>query len=159
MATHEATAIVRLEDLNPCSGQITGVKTGGFCGGPRGTAPDFPPYTAGTETITYQVNDGSNPSQPIAAAGMSANESFTPISNGCTHVANTPTPSGGQTFSNGTFGPDTLGGLCSISCLPADGNDHPTGSCSLQFGQTWTVNGLAVQTKTLTYTCQSVGLQ
>jgi len=123
----------------------------------RNTAPDYPPYTSGTRRITYQVLDTGT--QPIPAAGMSASESFSSGSNGCVH---TDYPTAGRpvaTASDGTFGPDTLGHLCSISCLPADSSDHPLGSCSLAVQQTWSVNGFNVQTRNVTYTCQAVTLQ
>jgi hypothetical protein len=122
----------------------------------RNTAPDYPPYTAGTRSITYQVLDTAT--QPIPAAGMTASEAFSPVSDDCVHTSY-PSATTGTTSSNGTFGPDVLGGLCSVSCLPADSSDHPLGSCSLVVGQTWSVNGFSVQTKTVTYSCQAVTLQ
>lgn len=123
----------------------------------RNTPPDFLPYTAGTRRIKYQVLDTSQ--QAITAPGMIAIERFTPQSNSCVNTASTPTPSSGSTSSDGIFGPDSLGHLCTISCLPADSSDHPIGSCSLAFQQTWNVNGYDVQIKTLTYSCRSVTLQ
>jgi hypothetical protein len=122
----------------------------------RSTAPDYPPYTSGTRRITYRVLDTSGQSVPVA--GMSAAESFSPVSNSCVHTAY-PSPTTGTTSSDGTFGPDAIGHLCSISCLPADASDHPLGSCSLVVQQTWFVNGFSVQSKNLNLTCQSVTLQ
>ena len=69
------------------------------------------------------------------------------VSNSCTHVSNTPYPTQTTTLSTGNCGgPDVLA-MCSISCLPADSNDHPLGSCQLKVNQTCSVNGDAVQTK------------
>ena len=107
-------------------------------------------YTTNEAQITYTVLDQNG--NPIASAGIPVVESFSPISNSCAGVPNTPTATSGQTNADGVFGPDDLY-VCSSSCLPANGSGQPTGACSVKVSQTWRANGYSVQTKTITYTC------
>jgi hypothetical protein len=101
--------------------------------------------------ITYTVKDQNG--NAIQFAGMPVVESFSAISNNCAGVHSTPTASSGQTLANGSFPtPDYLV-MCSSSCMPANANGQPTGSCTLQVSQTWKANGLSVQTRIVTYTC------
>jgi hypothetical protein len=113
-----------------------------------------PPGSYNTEErlILYQVLDTSTPPAPIQVSDMSATETL----NGGTNTCRVPDPNptvGAQTGSNGYFpAPDTLR-MCSPACLPANGSGNPTGSCSLTFGQTWTVNGYPVKSDTVAFTC------
>jgi hypothetical protein len=116
-----------------------------------------PDYNGVRRDILYRVMDqwGTN---AIQFAGMPAEESFEAISNTCTGVPSTPNPSGGETASNGDFnGPDRLA-MCSSSCMPADSNRNPTGTCTLAFNQTWKVNGITVRNNSVTITCTSVAV-
>jgi hypothetical protein len=109
-------------------------------------------YNTQKRSIQYQVLDTSSPPQPIQVAGMNLTESLNGISNTCKVPYPTATV-GAQSGNNGYFPlPDTLQ-LCSPVCLPADANGNPTGSCSATVAQTWNVNGFAVKSDTLTYTC------
>ncbi len=110
----------------------------------------LPHYNTKDRLIQYQVLDTS--AAPITAAGMSASETLNVTNNTCAVSGPNPTV-GALTFSNGYFpGPDTLQ-LCSPQCLPANGNGDPTGSCTMNVTQTWNVNGYAVKSDTITYTC------
>jgi len=134
--------------------------TGSFFGWScRNVPPDFPPYTGVERQITYTVMDTSSPSKAIPADGMHAVESFSPVSNGCQDVADVPNATDGLTLGTGNFPSADTFAMCSVSCLPADSNDHPMGSCSVKVNQTWKVNGFSVQTKQINYQCSTVTLQ
>lgn len=109
------------------------------------------PYTSQKEVINYTVLDQKT--DTIHFAGIPVVESFSPISNNCSDVPNTPTPSSWQTLDNGQLNaPDTLY-MCSTSCMPANTNGQPQGSCTYKYTQSFTANGFPVQTKTVTMTC------
>ena len=109
-------------------------------------------YNTQQRQIQYQVLDTSSPPVPIQALNMDATESFNTSTNTC--AVSDPTPTiNAHTGSNGNFpAPDQLS-LCSAKCLPPDVNANPTGSCQFVTSQTWTVNGFAVKTSTITYSC------
>lgn len=88
--------------------------------------------------ILYQVQEGDG--TPISAA-MPISEQFTAVSNSCTDLPNTPTPSSGTTDSTGTFPSVDRLAMKSGLCLPADGNGIPQGSCTLVVQQRWLANG------------------
>ncbi len=109
-------------------------------------------YNTYKRSIQYQVLDTSSPPTPIQVADMNLTETLNGISNTCKIPYPTPTV-GAQSGDNGYFPlPDTLQ-LCSAVCLPANGNGNPTGSCSATVAQTWNVNGFAVKSDTLNFTC------
>jgi hypothetical protein len=114
------------------------------------------PYNGSRRDIQYKVLDGSTPPQPIAAAGIFVAETLNTTSNTC-NVSN-PAATSGTTTSDGSFpSADTLL-LCSASCLPADSNRNPLGSCAVTVSQTWKANGFTVRTNTLNYQCSSIGV-
>lgn len=107
-------------------------------------------YKTSERLIQYEVLDTSGAAIP--AAGMNATEAFSDVSNTCSIPYPTPTVNA-STLSTGYFpGPDTLA-MCSSKCLPASSGGVPLGSCGIQVGQTWTVNGYQVKTDSITYTC------
>lgn len=117
-------------------------------------APSFDNYLAYGLDVQYEVTDSSN--RVIPVAGMPANETFSNFRSNCAGFNEPPRPHNSSTLSDGKFaGPDSLF-FCSESCLPADSNRNPTGSCTATMNQTWTVNGYPVRTNTLRYTCQGI---
>ncbi len=109
-------------------------------------------YTTQDRQIEYEVLDTSSPAAPIPVAGMDLSETLNGISNTCGGQYPTPTQ-GAHSGSNGYFpAPDTLQ-MCSSVCLPANASGGPTGSCTMQVGQTWNVNGFPVKNDSLVYTC------
>jgi len=106
-------------------------------------------YNTQEAHISYNVKDQNG--APIKFPNMPVAENLSMISDGCN--IGTPSPTSGSTDSNGDFpGPDDLY-MCSVLCLPANANQQPTGSCTTKVSQTWFVNWIQVQQKTITFTC------
>lgn len=97
--------------------------------------------------------NSSGTSSVIPVQGIPVVESFAPISNNCSGVANVPSPSSWTTTSIGLLNAADGQAMCSPSCLPANSSGQPQGSCTYQFTQNFTANGYPVQTKTITMTC------
>lgn len=95
----------------------------------------------------------SQSTQALPVAGIPVVESFAPISNNCSGVANIPNASSWTTQSTGQLNADDGQAMCSPSCLPANSSGQPQGSCTYQFTQKFTANGYPVQSKTITMTC------
>jgi hypothetical protein len=110
------------------------------------------PYNGSRREILYQVLDEAG--QLIPAAGIRVAETLNTTSNSC-NVAN-PSPTSGLTLQSGSFpSVDTLA-MCSATCLPADSNRNPLGSCSIVVSQSWRANGFLVRNNLLAYQCSSI---
>ena len=109
-------------------------------------------YTTEERLIQYQVLDTSSPPVAVLALNMRASEALAYNSNGCDTPPLNPTTNA-VTGTNGYFpAPDMLA-LCSVNCLPANNSGIPTSTCTNSIAQTWTVNGYAVKSDTVAFTC------
>jgi hypothetical protein len=114
------------------------------------------PFLCGVRRdILYQVEEADG--TPVAAA-MPVTETFTAVSNSCSDVPNTPTPTSGTTDGTGTFPDFDRLALKSGFCLPADANGVPQGSCTLVVNQRWFANGYSAAFQKITYACRSITL-
>jgi hypothetical protein len=114
------------------------------------------PYMCGVQRlIQYQVQDASS---TAVAASMPIYETFGAVSNTCTDLPNTPTPSSGTTDGGGNFPSADQLAMKSLICLPADGSGVPQGSCDLVVDQSWYANGYRVRHQRIDYACRTITL-
>ncbi|MGH9433391.1 MAG: hypothetical protein ACRD3T_17810 [Terriglobia bacterium] len=123
--------------------------TGHTCTGGSGTAMCSQSYFPGTGTYTsylrnrtYHIMDQFNPSRWIQGYALAIQESYTPPTGRCAGPPVNIGKGSGDTITDCFY-------FCSATC-----QSH--GSCSVSATQTVTVNGFAVATKSVNWTCTGV---